>query len=129
MCGQEFAELCSCTNHQLALEARYLGQVIPCSLQACKSSDRSSLCLLHILQRGLQLVPFKVIKSAQYASLFMGAKTIESLLLGSISGWVTHRHRPFAHTTIFLVGVYQRTPTPTTSATSRAGAEGPATST
>src|SRR6266849_5663768 len=70
MCGQEFAELCPCTNKQLALAARYLGQVIPCSLQTCKSRDSNSLFLLHTLQRGLQLLPFKVVEHGQQAIQF-----------------------------------------------------------
>ena len=53
MGGQEFAELCPCTNKQLTLAVRDLGQVIPCGLQTCNSSDSRSLFLLHTLQRGL----------------------------------------------------------------------------
>src|SRR2546430_6603359 len=109
MGGQEFTELCPGTNKQLALAARDLGQVIPCRLRTCNSSDRSGLLLLHTLQRGLQLLPFKVVEPGQqtiqfglfsrrqHTSLFTGAKSIEPLLLGLVPGWVTHRHCPCAH--------------------------------
>jgi hypothetical protein len=98
MGGQEFAELCPCTNKQLTLAVRNLGQVIPCGLQTCNSSDSRSLLLLHALQRGLYLLPFQVVEQGQqaiqfslfsrgqHASLFTGTKRVESLLLGIIPG-------------------------------------------
>jgi hypothetical protein len=61
MFGQEFVELRPGTNDQLALAARYLGQVIPRSLEACNSSESSSLFLLHERKRRLKLLPFKVV--------------------------------------------------------------------
>ena len=107
MGGQEFAQLCPGTNKQLTLAARDLSQVISCRLQTCKSSNCGGLFLFHTLQRRLQLLPFKVVEHGQqtipfdlfsrrqHASLFTSAQRIESLLLGIIPGWVTHRHCPF----------------------------------